>query len=143
MKQRLVFDDRERVARWACGGDDPTERYGAYYAMGAERDGELVSAIVMDHYNGANAMAHITIEKPGKDTHALCRAFCDYAFNQLKLKRLTGFVPSVWKSVYELDKKLGFEEEFRFKDGYPGGDMIVMVMRPETCKWLDKKDEQV
>ena len=141
MKQRLVFDDRERVARWACG-EDPTERYGTYYAMGAERDGELVSAIVMDHYNGANAMAHITIKKPGKDTHELLSAFCDYVFNQLKLKRLTGFVPSQWKSVYELDKKIGFEEEFVLKDGYPGGDMIVMVMRPETCKWLKQKDSK-
>jgi RimJ/RimL family protein N-acetyltransferase len=135
---KLIFDDRERVARWVAQGGDPLARYGNYYAMGAEREGELVAGIVIDHMlPGANGFAHITIAKPGKDTYALIRAFFDYAFRQQELKRVTGMCPSVWTAVLAFDKKLGFEEEFRIKDGFPGGDMVMLVMRPETCKWLE------
>lgn len=135
---RLVFDERERVARWVAQGGDPLARYGNYYAMGAERDGELVAGIVVDHLlEGANAFGHIRIDKPGKDTHALLRAFFDYAFNQCRLKRVTGFCPSVWPKVLAFDKKLGFEEEFVIKDGFPGGDMVVLVMWRNKCRWLE------
>lgn len=138
---RLVFDERERVGRWVAQGGDPLARYGNYYAMGAERDGDLVAGIVIDHVlEGANGFAHITITKPGKDLHALLRAFFDYAFNQCNLKRVTGMCPSVWPKVLAFDKKIGFEEEFVIKDGFPGGDMVVLVMRPETCKWLIKRE---
>lgn len=138
---RLVFDDRERVGRWVAQGGDPLARYGDYYAMGAERNGELVAGIVVDHLlPGANAFAHITITKPGKDTYALIRAFFDYVFRQCGLKRVTGFTPSVWPKVLEFQKKIGFTEEFRIVDGFPGGDMVVFVMRPETCKWLKQKE---
>lgn len=133
---RLIYDDRERVARWVAQGDDPLARYGSYYAMGMERDGELVAGIVMDHFNGSNALAHITIAKPGKDTYDLIRAFFDYAFRQCGLKRVSGFCPSVWEKVLAFDLKLGFEVEHVLKDGYPGGDMVLLVMWREKCKWL-------
>lgn len=135
---KLIFNDRERVARWVAQGDDPLARYGSYYAMGAERNGELVAGIVVDHLlEGANAFAHYRFAKTGKDTYALIRAFFDYAFRQCKLKRVTGMCPSVWPDILAFDKKLGFEEEFVIKDGFPGGDMVVLVMRPETCKWWE------
>lgn len=135
---RLIFDDRERVARWVAEGGDPLARYGNYYAMGAERDGELVSGIVIDHVlEGANAFAHIAVDKPGKDTAALLRAFFDYAFRQCGLKRVSGMCPSVWEKVLAFDLKLGFEVEHVLKDGYPGGDMILLVMWRDKCRWLE------
>ena len=140
MSSRLIFDDRQRVGEWVSPSGDPLSTYGRFYAMGVERDGELVAGIVADHINGSNALAHIKITKPGKDTFALIRAFFDYAFNQCKLKRVTGFTPSVWTKVVVFQKKIGFTEEFVIKDGYPGGDMVVFVMRPETCKWLTHKE---
>lgn len=137
---RLVFDERERVARWVAQGGDPLARYGNYYAMGAERDGELVAGIVVDHLAaGANAYAHITITKPGKDTFALIRAFFDYAFNQCKLKRVSGMCPSTNSKALAFEKRIGFEVEFVIKDGAAGGDMLLMVIRPETCKWLKRE----
>lgn len=136
---RLVFDDKVRVASWVAQGD-PLARYGNYYAMGAERNGELVAGIVIDHFNGSNAFAHVTITKPGKDTYALIRAFFDYAFNQLRLKRVTGLVPSENTRALAFDKKVGFEQEFVIKDGSAAGDMIVLVMRPDKCRWINQKE---
>jgi hypothetical protein len=141
MSSRLIFNDRQRVGEWVSPGGDPLSTYGRFYAMGAERDGELVAGIVVDHLmEGANAFAHIRITKPGKDLHALLRAFFDYVFNQCRLKRVTGMCPSTWKETLAFDKKIGFTEEFVIKDGFPGGDMVMLVMRPETCKWLTNKE---
>lgn len=140
MSSRLIFDDRQRVGRWVAQGD-PLARYGNFYAMGAERNGELVAGIVVDHLlEGANGFAHITITKPGKDTFALIRAFCDYAFNQCKLKRLTAMCPSTNEKSLAFDKKVGFTEEHRIVNGVPGGDMVILGMFPETCKWLTHKE---
>lgn len=141
MASRLIFNDRQRVGEWVSPSGDPLTHYGQFYAMGAERDGELVAGIVMDHYNGSNAMAHIRIAKPGKDTFTLLQAFFDYVFCQLKLKRLSGFVPSIWpKALAFFVKKLGFEVEHVIKDGFPEGDMVLLVMRPEHCRWLVQKE---
>lgn len=140
---RLVFDDRERVGRWVAHGGDPLARYGNYYAMGAERNGEMVAGIVVDHLaEGANAFTHIRVTKPGKDLHALLRAFFDYAFNQCRLKRVSGMCPSTNAKALAFDKKVGFEVEFVIKDGVPGGDMLLLVMRPESCKWLVKREDR-
>lgn len=137
---RLVFDDRERVGRWVAQGD-PLARYGNYYAMGAERNGELVAGIVIDHMlEGANGFAHITITKPGKDTHALISAFFDYAFNQCKLKRVTAMCPSTNSKIVAFNSKVGFVEEHRIINGVPGGDMLVLGMLPEKCKWIKQKE---
>lgn len=140
MNARLVFNQRERVGEWVAGGD-PLACYGSFYAMGAERDGELVAGIVVDHVNGANGFAHVRITRTGKDVFALISAFFDYAFNQCGLKRVTAMCPSTNAKAMAFDKKVGFVEEHRLIDGVPGGDMVVMVMRPETCKWLEKRNE--
>lgn len=135
MTNRLVYDDKERVAAWVANKVDLQGGWGSHYAMGAERDGDLVAGIVFNNFNGANAIAHIAVTKPGKDMIALLRAAADYAFRQCKLKRLTGLVPMSMPDVIKFDKKIGWQEEFVVRDGAPDGDMMMLVMRPETCPW--------
>lgn len=107
--------------------------------MGAERNGELVAGIVLNNYNGSNATCHIAIDRPGKDTLALFREFCYYAFRLAKLNRLTGMVPADMPAVLAFDKKLGFEEEFVMRRAAPDGyDMHVLVMWADRCPWLEK-----
>lgn len=137
---RLVFDDKERVGAWVAERVEQTASWGSYYAMGAERDGELVAGVVVNNYNGANATCHVCIEKPGKDTLALFRAVADYAFNQCGLKRLTGMVPASSPEVLAFDLHMGWREEFVMQDAAPdGGPLHILVMRPDTCPWLKRK----
>lgn len=140
MNTGLIFDQKARVGAWVAGGD-PLGCYGHFYAMGAERNGELVAGIVIDHVNGANGYAHVRINRAGKDVYALIRAFFDYAFRQCGLKRITAMCPSTNEKALEFDRKVGFAEEYRIADGVPDGDMVVMVMRPETCRWLEQRTE--
>ena len=68
----------------------------------------------------------------------LFRHTAHYAFRQCGLKRLTGMVPTNEPRTIEFDKKLGYEEEFVLKDGAPGADMMVLVLWPEKCRWLQE-----
>lgn len=137
MPSRLVFDDKQRVGAWVAERVEQSSSWGSFYAMGAERNGELVAGIVMNNYNGVNAFVHIAIAKPGKDTIKLFRAFADYAFRQCKLKRLTGLTPDNLAGVLAFDLKAGWEKEFTMLDAAPdGGPLHVVVMRPDKCRWV-------
>lgn len=132
----LVFDEKELFGQWVAQQVGQTGDWGSFYALGVVKDGEILSGIVVNNYNGANATCHIAIAKKTRLMIPMFRAIADYAFNVCKLKRLTGMVPTNEQHIIDFDKHLGFEEEFIMKDGAPGADMMVLVMRPETCRWL-------
>ena len=135
----LVLFDKARVAAWVAQQVDQGADWGSYYAMGVERDGQMIAGVVINNFNGANATCHIAIKRFTKAIIPLFQAVCDYAFNQCKLKRLTGMVPSNEPHIIAFDKHIGFEEEFIMKDGAPGADMYVLVMWPDRCRWLRKE----
>ena len=136
---RLVFDDKHRVGAWVASEVDQKCSCGDFYAMGVEDiNGELVAGVVINNYNYSNATAHIAIKKKNRLIIQLFRAVCDYAFNQCKLKRITGMVPTNEPATIAFDKHLCFEEEFVMKDGAPGADMMVLVLWPHNCRWLQE-----
>jgi RimJ/RimL family protein N-acetyltransferase len=136
---QLVFDQPGPVSKWVAQQVGHIGSWGEYYAIGIEADGQIVAGVVINNYNGANATCHIAISKRTKLLVELFYHVCNYAFNHCKLKRLTGMVPSNEPKILAFDKHLGFEEEFVMKDGAPGADMHVLVMRPDTCRWLRKE----
>lgn len=136
----MIFDDKERVGAWVAEQVEQKASWGAFYAMGVEQGGEIVAGIVMNNFNGSNATCHIAVTKPGKAMIRLFEAFCDYAFNQCKLKRLTGMVPESKPKVLAFDLHLGWEQEFVMKCAAPDGeDMHILVMRPDRCRWLKRR----
>jgi RimJ/RimL family protein N-acetyltransferase len=133
----IVTNQVERVADWVASRVGQVGGWGPAYAMGLEdASGKLTAGIVLNNFNGANATCHIAIDRPSKALFGLLQAFCDYAFRQCRLKRITGMVPSNETRVIEFDKKLGFETEFVMRDGAPGADMHVLVMWADKCRWL-------
>jgi hypothetical protein len=102
-------------------------------------NGEVAAGVVVNNFNGANATAHIAIKKRTKLIIPLFKVVSSYAFIQCGLKRLTGMVPTDEPATIAFDKKLGFVEEFVMKDGAPGADMMILVLWPENCKWLQEE----
>lgn len=132
--------DKERVGKWVADRVEQSTGWGGFFAMGAERHGELVAGIVMNNYNGVNATCHIAIAKPGKDMIELLRAFAHYAFRQCRLKRLTGMVPASKPDVLKFDLNIGWQEEFVMQDAaQDGGPLHILKMTPDTCRWLEPK----
>jgi RimJ/RimL family protein N-acetyltransferase len=61
----------------------------------------------------------------------------DYPFNQLKVKKMWGQVPASNQKALKFNKSLGFEVEQVIKDVYPDGDMNLMSMYREQCRYLE------
>lgn len=67
----------------------------------------------------------------------------DYPFNQLKVGKVCGTVPSTRKELIEFNERIGFEVEATIKDAYKDGDLIIMSMRKENCRWLKRKPRTI
>lgn len=140
---RLVFDRKELVGTWVAVKTGQDTTWGDYYAMGVMQGNSVVSGVVFNNMNEANCTAHIAVEKPTKLLLDLIAAACYYAFNQCRLKRMTGMVPTSDVDVIAFDKHIGFEEEFVMKDAAADGDMQVLVLTPATAsRWLERANGQ-
>lgn len=133
----LVIDDHTRVAQWVAErAGCSAHAWAGYVGIGVEQAGELLGGVVLESFTGSNANIHVA----GVGRHWLNRALLftvfDYAFNQLGLRRLTGYVQANNTNALRFDTHLGFVQEAIIRDGAPSGDVIVLAMYPETCRYL-------
>jgi len=137
MTTTLIFDQKARIGAWVAERVEQTAEWGSFYAMGVEQDGEIAAGIVFNNFNGHNATAHIAVSKPTRGLLWLLEHSADYAFNHCKLDRLTGLVAASNQKALKLDLHIGWEEEFVMKKAAAdGGDLHVLVLWPEKCRWL-------
>lgn len=135
--RRLVIDEHARIAQWVAerAGCD-VHAWAGYVCIGVEQGDDLVAGVVLESFTGSNANIHVA----GVGRHWLNRALLftvfDYAFNQLGLRRLTGYVQANNANALRFDTHLGFVPEAVIRDGAPSGDVIVLAMYPETCRYL-------
>jgi hypothetical protein len=102
-------------------------------------EGKLLGGVIYDGCTGPCIFAH----QAGFSKHWLSRDMLwilfDYVFVQLKCKKVCGTIPSSNQTLLEFNKKLGFSQEAVIKDAYPDGDMLVVSMTREQCRWLNIK----
>lgn len=133
---RMVTDQSRRFVEWVARqvGSVPWDHA---YGMGlVDADGEILCGVVLEDYNQVNACIHVA----GIGKYWLSRTFLyavfDYAFNQLKLKRLTGLVAQGNDAALRFDLHLGFRVECVLTDAHPDGDIYLLVMRRSDCRFL-------
>jgi hypothetical protein len=100
------------------------------------RAGRLLGGVIYQQFLKRSIVIHVA----GFDPHGLSRdllwAIFDYPFNRLGVEQILGFVPTTNTRALEFDKKIGFKPVTRIPDVVPGGDMIVISMRRNECRWL-------
>lgn len=135
-----VFGDKARVGRWVADRipgmecDDGLD----FEAIGVCNDaGEMVAGVVFNHFTGFDISMHVAAER-GRlwATPEVLRIIFGYPFNQLKCRRVTGFVASENTHTLKFDLKAGFVVEGRLRDATPEGDMIIIGMTRNECRWL-------
>tara|TARA_R110000868_G_scaffold69515_2_gene204580 strand:- start:4210 stop:4698 length:489 start_codon:yes stop_codon:yes gene_type:complete len=140
MKQIVIG---QGVVDWVADHMKRGEGYGLSTGIGLVKDGELVAGVVYNEYNHCNINMHVAAI--GRDwlTREYLWTCFDYPFNRCKVRRITGFVEDDNAAALRFDEHLGFKYETRLKDAYIHddrvGDIIVLVMRREDCRWLDVK----
>lgn len=110
---------------------------GAVYATGIERDGKIVAGFMIYGWNGSQAMLSVRIDDPRATTRQWWGLMFRYPFIALNAKVLRATTLASNEECLTLAKKTGFREEHRMVDARPEGDVILLMMRRENCRFLD------
>lgn len=103
------------------------------------QQGNLLGGVVFTGYTQASIGMHAAaFDRRWASIDMLWVTF-HYPFVQLNCKKIFAQVPASNSKALEFDKKLGFKEEARIKDVFPDGDLVVLAMLREDCKWLGIK----
>lgn len=137
----LQTQHQEILARWLCEriGYMPTPHMRCIGNVTSE--GKILGVVGFDGWNGSSCQMHAAGEGNWV-SRDLIRATFDYAFNVAGLKVLLGLVPSGNDKALRFDKHVGFSEVARIKDGHPDGDLVILELRRENCRYLRKQDGQ-
>ena len=135
--RRLVLDEHERVATWVAEqAGCSVHAWAGYTCIGLEVDGRLTAGVVLESFTGRGANIHVAgVGKYWLNRNWLYSTF-HYCFNVLHLKRLTGLVPASNQAALAFDQHIGFQYETTVVDGAADGDLIILRMRPEDCRYL-------
>jgi RimJ/RimL family protein N-acetyltransferase len=134
----IVFNNADHGHKIAMAAGTSFNAYSDVCISRVE-DGELCGGVTYTAYTGASIGLHVAgfrHDWVNKDMLWVC---FDYPFIQLGCSKLFGQVPASNRKALEFDLKLGFIEEARVKDVFPDGDLIVLAMKREDCRWLKLK----
>ena len=103
--------------------------------------GELYGVCAMESWTEGSCQVHIVINNPiCLKGYKLFREVFNYIFNVGNRHTALGFVSADNDKALNFDKKIGFKELARIKDGFKlGTDTVILELRRENCKWIDKE----
>ena len=99
--------------------------------------GKLIGGVVFENYNGNSMLMHCAGEGAWINKDFLRKTF-RYAFEQIKVHKLIGLVDSTNEKAIRLDLHLGFVQEAVITGAGAKGDLLVLTMTKEQCRYLSK-----
>lgn len=105
----------------------------------------LLGGVIFQDYTGEGGSInlHCAGFLPGWLSRALLWNTFNYAFNVVKVKKVIGKVHADNYKALKLNLHLGFKVETHIADVYPDGDLLIMSMYRDDCKWLSLRSPNV
>jgi RimJ/RimL family protein N-acetyltransferase len=108
--------------------------------IGQEIDGNLVAVVGFASFMPKACQMHIAaVDEVNWMSRDLLWAAFDYPFNKLGVSVILGQVCADNESALKLNRHLGFKVIAEIADAHMDGDLVIMAMRREDCRWLDIK----
>jgi hypothetical protein len=105
-------------------------------------DGSLLGGVIYSDYTGRSIRMHMA-GMPGWASIEMCWIAFDYPFNQLNVEQVLGTVASTDEKVLEYDHRLGFREIARIPRAVPDGDLVILSMLRDECRWLKYRSRYI
>jgi hypothetical protein len=99
-------------------------------------EGKLLGGVIYDGYTENCIFMHQAGFHPSWMTRELLWAVFHYPFVQLGCGKVCGTIPSAKTELLEFNERLGFKVETKITDAYPDGDMLILSMARDECRWL-------
>lgn len=126
----------EYVCEWVAPKTGGTYYAGSGQGIGWEKDGELVAGVIFDNCTGRSVQMHVA----GIGKRWLVREYLkvcfDYPFRQLGVCKIIGIVDSTNADALRFDRHLGFVEEAVIKDAGKHGDLHILSMTRQQCRFI-------
>ena len=136
MASKIITDRQEELGKWLCDRTGATHIPGQGWYIGNELNDRLVGVVGFDNYTGGSIAMHVA----GEGKRWLTRNFLwfvfYYPFEQLKVNKIIGLVDSKNETARDFDLKLGFVQEACIKGAGRDGDLLILTMDKEQCKFL-------
>jgi hypothetical protein len=134
----VVTDNQDHLRGWISGVlGMQFSPYATF--IGQEIDGEVKAVVAFDNILDKSCMMHTAAIVPNWISKDLLWACFDYPFNILKVKVILASVASTNMEALRLDRHLGFCDKAYIEDAHLDGDLVILAMRRENCRWLDIK----
>lgn len=134
--RRVITDNQPYLKAWITGvlGMKFSD-YATF--IGQEIDGDIKAVVAYDNIMDKSCMMHTAAIVPNWISKDLLWAAFDYPFNKLKVKVILASVASTNEEALKLDRHLGFVDKAYIEDAHVDGDLVILAMRRENCRWLD------
>lgn len=113
------------------------EYYGGGVGFGIEKEGRIVCGVFFENYTGRSVQIHVALEPGQRMTKEWLRALFGYAFNQIKVLKIVGVIDSDNLASLRFTRHIGFKDECVIKDASPTGDLCILTMTREQCRFLE------
>jgi L-amino acid N-acyltransferase YncA len=134
----LDLTQSEELVRWLCERARLTPTVGIRVIGSRHADGTLRGVTGYEYYTGSSYEMHFAGER-GFLTREYLHAMFAYPFEQLKCKVVIARCKESRTYGLDIVKRLGFTQACVIPDAYEDGGMLIMTMRREDCKWLEKR----
>lgn len=106
--------------------------------IGQEKDGELIAVLAYSGFTENLCQIHVESTDVLWLTRELIFALFDYPFNKVGVKVILAPICKDNIKSLNLCRKLGFEKVAEIPYAHPDGDLVVMSMKRNQCKWLQQ-----
>jgi len=105
--------------------------------IGQEKDGNLVAVVGYCGFHSKSCVCHIASVGKNWMSKDFLWAIFDYPFNKLGVSVILATVSSNNEDSLKLSRHLGFVDKAYIEDAHQDGDLVILAMRRENCRWLD------
>lgn len=110
---------------------------GVIYSVAREcAAGKLMGGVIYSEYTGASVHVHVAGFRPNWLSSDFLWTMFDYGFNHLGCYKIIGLVSSGNPHALAFDLKVGFAVESRVEGYYRDGDLVILSMKKNFCRWL-------
>lgn len=138
---RIIYGADQEVSRWLDqaipGGFSYNEDVRAFGVLSPDTPPTMAAAVAWTNFNGINIEASFASKDPSWQGRAVLREIFEYPYVHCGVERVTTLIAASNKQSILFNVRLGFEFEARIvRAAHDGGDIIVMRMFKENCRWI-------
>lgn len=138
MSSRFIYDAHEDLVKWAETKIPHHEFRADARAIGHERNGQIVGAVVYDTFSPKSCLVGLASDgsRLWMTREFAIRAMA-YPFNQCGFSHISCIVSALNPESLRYTRHFGWVQEGVLREAGPlGEDMILFGMLRRECKWL-------